>query len=277
MSFAGTAALGAIAGLTIFLGIPVARLGRPSRNRMAFLNAASIGVLLFILYDVLRNAADPIESAMDGSRSLGTWYALLLAAGLAVGLLGLVGYERLTLRRRPHTEQLPDGPGAALAASEVRPVGSLGLEGPYRVAFFIAVGIGLHNFSEGLAIGQSAAGGAYRFFLLLVIGFGLHNITEGFGVTAPLIGQRPSWRFLGLCGLVGGGPTFIGSMLGFKLSSPALSILFLALAAGAIIYVIGELQHAGRKIGSHDVAMLGLLTGFLAAYGTDLFLHVVGS
>jgi ZIP family zinc transporter len=146
-----------------------------------------------------------------------------------------------------------------------------------RLSLFIATGIGLHNFSEGLAIGQSAAVGAFQLFYLLVIGFGLHNITEGFGISAPLAGQRPSWRFLALCGVTAGGPTFLGTLIGHQFPSPALSVLFLALAAGAIMYVIGELQHAGRRIGSHDAGMLGLLSGFLAAYGTNVLLHVAGA
>jgi len=154
-----------------------------------------------------------------------------------------------------------------------------------RTALFIAVGIGLHNFSEGLAIGQSAAAGAYRFFLVLVIGFGLHNITEGFGISGPLLGARPSWRFLALLGAVGGGPTFIGTVIGYAVThlggatlfSQAVSVLFLGLAAGAIVYVVGELQHVNRKIGSHQVGMLGLLCGLLAGYGTDLLLKSLGA
>ena len=279
MSFAGTVGLGAVAGLTIFLGLPVARIGRPGAARMAFLNSAAVGVLLFIFYDVVKNAGQSIETALDDNRAQGIGYALLLAAGLAVGLLGLVVFERLVMRRRARL--MPSGPGALA-------VGVLGdaaarmaarrepLDPALRVALLIAVGIGLHNFSEGLAIGQSAAGGVYRLFAVLVIGFGLHNITEGFGITAPLIGRRPSWRFLGLCGLIGGGPTFFGTVLGYQFTSTAVSILFLAVAAGAILYVVGELQHAGRKIGAHDVAMVGLLLGFLAGYGTDLLVHVAG-
>jgi ZIP family zinc transporter len=165
-----------------------------------------------------------------------------------------------------------------LGEAQARPVARREpLDPALRVALFIAVGIGLHNFSEGLAIGQSAAGGVYRLFTVLVIGFGLHNITEGFGITAPLIGRRPSWRFLGLCGLIGGGPTFFGTLLGYQFTDTAVSILFLALAAGAILYVVGELQHAGRKIGAHDIGMVGLLAGFLAGYGTDLLIHVAGA
>jgi ZIP family zinc transporter len=87
---------------------------------------------------------------------------------------------------------------------------------------------GLHNFSEGLAIGQSAAIGATSFALILVIGFALHNATEGFAISAPLEqGERPSWRFLAGAGIVGGGPTFVGGVVGYSIVSPVLSILFL--------------------------------------------------
>ena len=279
MTFPQAAGLGAVAGLTILLGLPVARLGRPRPSRMAFLTLASVGVLLFLLYDVIKNASETITGALDTSRAQGIGYGLLLAAGLGTGLMGLLVFERLMKRRRP---QMPAGPGALAATIDQPPAVAEALRrqplsAAQRVAMFIAVGIGLHNFSEGLAIGQSAASGAYRLFLVLVIGFGLHNITEGFGITGPMIGERPSWRFLGLLGLVGGGPTFLGTLIGYQVTSAAVSVLFLALAAGAILYVIGELQHVGRKIGAHDVGMLGLLTGFLVAYATDLVLHAAGA
>jgi ZIP family zinc transporter len=246
---------------------------------MAFLTSASVGVLLFIFYDVIRNASETVESRMSASGGQGAALGLLLAAGLALGLFVLVTFERVS-RRSP----LPAGPGAMAAADTVartRPP----LQAPLRTALFIAIGIGLHNFSEGLAIGQSAAAGAYRFFLVLVIGFGLHNITEGFGISGPMIGKHPSWRFLGLLGAVGGGPTFVGTLVGYGvtrlggslLASQSVSVLFLGLAAGAIVYVVGELQHVNRKIGSHQMGMLGLLCGFLAGYGTDMVLKATGA
>jgi ZIP family zinc transporter len=279
MGFATTAALGAIAGFTIFLGLPVAR-ARPRPSRVALLNAASVGVLLFLFFDIIKNATEQIDTALGQSRARGIGYGVLLAAGLAVGLLSLVVFERLALRRRKPA--MPSGPGAMAAATAV--AGARARREPLapavRVALFIAIGIGLHNFSEGLAIGQAAHAGAFQQNLLyiLVIGFGLHNITEGFGITGPLVAMRPPWRLLGLLGLVGGGPTLVGTVLGYQVvNNVAVSVLFLALAAGAIVYVIGELQHAGRKLGSHDVAMIGLLTGFLLAYGTDRLLSVVGS
>jgi ZIP family zinc transporter len=279
MSFAGTALLGAVSGLTIFFGLPISRWGRPGPRIMAFLTSASVGVLLFIFYDVLRNASQTVESHLGGSTGEGVVLGLLLAAGLGVGMFVLVGFERVS-RRRP----LPTGPGAMMATATRAPT-RVPMQAPMRTALFIAVGIGLHNFSEGLAIGQSAAAGAYRFFLVLVIGFGLHNITEGFGISGPLLGARPSWRFLALLGAVGGGPTFIGTVIGYAVThlggstlfSQAVSVLFLGLAAGAILYVVGELQHVNRKIGSHQVGMLGLLCGLLAGYGTDLLLKSLGA
>lgn len=279
MSFAGTATLGAVSGLTILLGLPIARWGRPRPPLMALLTSASVGVLLFIFYDVIRNASETVEARMARSAGQGAGLGLLLAGGLAFGLFVLVMFERFS-RRSP----LPAGPGA-MAATDPAARSRMPLQAPLRTALFIAIGIGLHNFSEGLAIGQSAAAGAYRFFLVLVIGFGLHNITEGFGISGPMIGRRPSWRFLGLLGAVGGGPTFVGTLVGYgvtrlggsSLASDAVSVVFLGLAAGAIVYVIGELQHVNRKIGSHQMGMLGLLCGFLAGYGTDMLLKGLGA
>src|SRR6202035_4379985 len=110
----------------------------------------------------------------------------------------------------------PRGPGAmAASAQTARRLGVASLSPARRLALMIAIGIGLHNFGEGLAIGASAARGAIGLATLLVIGFALHNATEGFGIVAPLAGEagRPSWRFLLLMGLIGGGPTFMGTAI----------------------------------------------------------------
>jgi ZIP family zinc transporter len=111
---------------------------------------------------------------------------------------------------------------------------------------------------------------------LLILGFGLHNVTEAFGIAAPLAGQKTSWRFLLLVGLIGGGPNFIGTLIGYSYRSEILAVLFLSLAAGAIVYVIGELLAAGRKLEAHAWTGWGLAAGFFAGLLTDFLLVALG-
>jgi ZIP family zinc transporter len=143
----------------------------------------------------------------------------------------------------------------------------------------IAVGIGLHNFAEGLAIGNSAAAGDIALAVLLIIGFGLHNATEGFGIVAPLAaaGTRPSWSYLGLLGLIGGGPTFVGTLVGQRFTDDYVSIAFLALAAGSILYVVIELLAVGRRTASKPVFTWGLIAGLLLGFLTDAVVTAGGA
>jgi ZIP family zinc transporter len=147
------------------------------------------------------------------------------------------------------------------------------------LAMMIAIGLGLHNLSEGLAIGQSAVSGAISLAAVLIIGFALHNITEGFGIAAPMAADdTPApWRFLLFTGLVGGGPTFIGSVIGYSVTSPYAFVLFLTLAAGALIYVINQMFHVARRMNTPAALGWGVLAGFCAGYGTDLLLTYAGS
>jgi len=170
------------------------------------------------------------------------------------------------------------GPGAATTA-ELRPGLIAGLSEAHRLALFIALGIGLHNFSEGLAIGQSAASGEVSLALLLIIGFGLHNATEGFGIVAPMAsaGARPSWGFLAALGLIGGGPTFLGTLVGQRFTNETIAIAFLALAAGSILYVVIELLAVARKMGAKELTTWGLLIGLLAGFLTDAIVTAGGA
>jgi ZIP family zinc transporter len=277
MSAVQTVLLGAIAGLTIFVGLPVGRLQNLSGAARAFLNAIAIGVLVFLLVDVWPHAMAPVEQALtaarDHSGSYWRFVALLTVAvgGLAVGLLGLVVYDAMLARRR-----LPPLPLGAAVLVHQGPVARL--TNSQRHAFFIALGIGLHNLAEGLAIGQSAAAGELSLAVLLVIGFGLHNATEGFGIVAPLAGDtvRPSWAFLITMGLIGGGPTFVGTIIGRSMVNDFLSVGALVLAAGSILYVVIQLVTMAAQLGHKNRLLVGVFLGLMAGLGTDLIVVAAG-
>ncbi len=256
--------LGAVAGATIFLGLPIARMRSLPTSVQGLLNAFATGILVFLLWDILSHAGSPVEQALShwigipgtGARSGPGPFALMaviFAAGVGAGLLTLVYMNRAIFGRLRQGDHAP---------------------GPRNLAMAIATGLGLHNLSEGLAIGESAHAGAIAFAGVLVVGFALHNITEGFGIAAPMTADpKPvSWGFIGLAGLIGGGPTFIGTWIGYLGSSPYLSVAFLAVAAGALLYVLNELFHLGRRLCTPPAFAWGLLLGFLTAFGTDLFL-----
>ena len=281
MSTGGILALGAIAGLTIFIGLPLGRMRGMSPSVRTLLNALAIGILTFLLWDVLSGAVDPVETRLDAAHEDGaSWapfigHAALLAAGLGVGLLSLVYYDRLLPRRRS-VGGSSIGPGAA-SVQEFAP-GRIYHSPAARLALLIAVGIGLHNFAEGLAIGQSAAAGETSLALLLVIGFGLHNATEGFGIVAPMAAdeERPSWRFLAMLGLIGGGPTFVGTIVGQSFTSDAVSVLFLSLAAGSILYVIVQLIGVALRAGHKEMLYWGIFLGIIAGFATDFIIDAAG-
>ncbi|MEU8472313.1 ZIP family metal transporter [Streptomyces sp. NPDC029006] len=275
MSSGNIALLGAIAGFTIYLGLPLSRLRTPTPRLRAGLNAVAIGILIFLVWDVLAHAWEPVDEALGkhewGAAASG---GATLAAGLTIGLAGLVHYDGWIARRREAAAR-PAGPGAAVSA-ELAPrtrsqAGSL--------ALMIATGIGLHNFAEGLAIGNSAAQGEISLALLLIIGFGLHNATEGFGIVAPLAaeGERPSWPTLLWLGLIGGGPTFLGTLLGQHLVNDTLSIAFLGLAAGSILYVVIELLAVARKTGLKTLTTWCILLGLLLGFATDAVVTAAGA
>jgi len=267
--------LGALAGLTIFIGLPMGRLHDVGQTFKAFLSATATGILLFLFWDVLKEAIGPVESALNASNwGRFSWLAALAFGGFAAGLLSLVYYDSWMKARRRRSFL---GPGAA-SATELRRSHFTGLTPARWLALFIAMGIGLHNFSEGLAIGQSAAQGELSLAYVLVIGFGLHNATEGFGIVAPLAGDAdpPSWRFLALLGVIGGLPTFLGTGLGQAWTSTAVSVVFLALAAGSILYVVIELLNVLRGAGSKAMVTWGILLGLALGFGTDFVLVATG-
>ncbi len=149
----------------------------------------------------------------------------------------------------------------------------------YKLSMMIATGIGAHNFSEGLAIGQSYVAGSTGLALLLIIGFGAHNATEGFGIAGPLTGltKRPSPRFLAVAGLIGGGPTFLGTIVGSLWTSVFAYTFFLSIAGGALVYVSMLMYSSGRGQASNQILMLGMFFGICAGFLTDLIVRLGGA
>src|SRR5437588_7779 len=182
-----------------------------SRFNISPADARATGVLIFLFWDVLSHAVGPVETALkEGRGGRFAWLAFLLTAGFFAGLMSLVYYDTWMKRRRRRAFL---GPGAASTAEFEHDHHFTGMSPARWLAVFIATGIGLHNFSEGLAIGQSAAADKVSLAIVLIIGFGLHNATEGLGICAPLTGdqERPSWSFLALRGPICGRPTFPGT------------------------------------------------------------------
>ena len=281
MSFAQTVLLGALAGSTIYLGLPVGRMRiLGSRARVA-LAMFAVGVLAFIFVDVLSNGLTIVHVALqgykDGQISLAyvVWLVVLLAAGFGAGSAGLAVLQRRMRplgcaaaadcrrwRRRCCGERRA---GHGRARARRRAPRAL------RTGLTIAAAIGVHNFAEGLAIGVSARAGAISLATVLIIGFALHNATEGFGIVGPLGDIRPVVEAgSGSPGLIGGGPTFLGSIVGYEVTSHALELAFYAMAGGAILYVIGEVWNGMRRFGYRELELMMLTVGFLVGVITDL-------
>lgn len=178
------------------------------RGGMNFLLALTVGLLAFLLIDM---SEDALELAAESAALFQGPAMFVLAAGASFLLLMAIGRWRGT----------PTG---------------------LALSFFIALGIGLHNLGEGLAIGAAFAAGSAGLGTFLVIGFAIHNITEGIGIAAPILKEKPPlWSFLALT-LIAGFPAVIGLWLGSLATAPQWSSLALAIGAGAILQVIVEVS-----------------------------------
>ena len=283
MSFGETVLLGALAGFTIYLGLPLGRIEFVSQRARVALAMFSVGVLAFLFAEVLVHGVEIVEEHFEelgeggGSLLEGLGLALMFGGGFALGSAGLALVER----RMRMSKQPPIAGGATdamtveqaeLAAGEDLGARALAL----RTGMTIAAAIGLHNFAEGLAIGVSASTGEIGLATVLIIGLAVHNATEGFGIVGPLGSVRPSWTWLAVAGLVGGGPVFLGAIVGYNVTSEPLELLFYSVSAGAILYVIGEIWGAMRRLGHRELGLLMLGAGVFLGVATEMVIAYGG-
>jgi ZIP family zinc transporter len=181
---------------------------RLSAQAMNFILALTIGLLVYL---AVGTWLDALEFAAELPAFWQGVPMVLLIALIALGVLLVVGARRKGVERTP-----------------------------LEIAYLIALGIGLHNLGEGLAIGAAFAQGEAALGTFLVIGFTLHNITEGVGIAAPIVRQQPAWMHFGLLILLAGGPAIVGTWIGGFAFNPVWATIFLALGIGAIVQVIWE-------------------------------------
>ncbi len=246
--------LGLLAGMTIFLGLPVARLKGASESLRGKLALGSAGVLLFLIIEVGYHAIETLEmTAKSGDMNMALLQGGILTIGLVLGLIGLGAIEE--------------------NRHQAKSVGAT----PLEIANMIAIGIGLHNFAEGLAIGQSYSSGNASFGLILVLGFALHNATEGFGIAAPLTGANVPWSKLITLGFIAGGPTALGAALGGTFVNTNFELFILSLAVGSLIYVTRELLRLRFTALSTVEAMTALTLGLVIGIGTEIYIEVASA
>ncbi len=223
-------------------------LRRIGRRGMDFLLSLTVGLLIFLGVEALSEALELAGRVPGPYQGVG-----LVTIGVVASFLAIVA-------------------AGALARGRTRDEGAQRLV----LAYLIALGIGLHNFGEGLAIGAAYAVGALAFGAFLVIGFTVHNLTEGFGIVAPLVRSRPAWQHFLALGLLGGAPAILGTWIGGLLYSDIWATLFFAIGAGAIFQVVYEIgKLLGRDTGGSTwnvTNVLGLLTGLAIMYVTGLLI-----
>jgi len=220
------------------------RLGRRGLN---FILALTIGLLVFLVVDMFEEAR---ERALSAPATLGAPILVPLLALLTAGFLMLAGQS---LRRRQRDD------------------------GGLNLAYQIAIGIGLHNLGEGLAIGSAFAIGEAALGVFLIVGFTLHNVTEGIGIAAPLVGNRPKLAHFLALAAIAGAPAIVGTWIGAFTFSPFWTTVFLAIGIGAILQVIvevGRLVYRSQRRHNEPaltwVSLGGVTAGIVVMYATAL-------
>ena len=251
---------GLMALLGIYVGVIPVSLGmlwlpfvrRVGAQWLRMLIAFTIGLLGFLAVDA---GLEGLEIAGEAPAAFGGTELVLL--GAIAAFLVLSGIEAYLRRRREGAQAAGAGAG--------------------YLALMVAIGIGLHNLGEGLAIGSAYATGALALGAFLVVGFAIHNTTEGLAIVAPLASRDPGLGRLAALGLIAGAPAILGAWIGAAAFNPSLAALLFGVGVGAIVQVIWQLSPAmrdddGRLL--HTQAVLGLLAGVAVLYLTGLLVSV---
>jgi len=232
--------------IPVFLGLfwfPALRQLGP--RWMMFLMAITAGLLLFLGIDAMNEALEQAQQIGGPFQGVG-----LTGIGIVVTFLLLAAISRRqAIAGRSDADQR------------------------LAVAFMIAMGIGLHNLGEGLAIGAAYSVGAASLGTFLVIGFIIQNITEGLGIIVPVLKDKPALRRLALMGLIGGAPAIVGAWVGGLVYSQVMSVLFLAIGAGAVLEVVYEIAKLIQKDAARRPLPLTIFSGVTVGM---LMLYVAG-
>ena len=239
--------LGALAGLLpVYLGIVTAlfAIRLTSRSTEGLLMGIAMGILVYLFFDLMHEAVE-----LTGSRDPLSWGVLL--GSLFVSFVGLVGLEQSQLRGKVSFGQF------------------------LTLPYMIAVGMGLHNLGEGLAIGASYANGEWVLSGLLVTGFAIHNGTEGFGIIGAAGRKTLDWKDIVLLGLIAGLPTSLGTVLSGGGTTPYATIVFFTLAAGSLLYVVLSLVTIAYTATRRLQVALGVFLGISFMYVSGMVLTLV--
>jgi len=208
-----------------------------SKNKYHFFLALTAGLLLFLAIDSVEEALEVSKEGLADSFN----GVLLVATVIVFSFLGLY-YAGEKLVKRAESSKITK---------------------PVAVALMIAIGIGLHNFGEGLAIGAAVGLGSIAFSTFLIVGFALHNTTEGIAIAAPMSRGKAMIGKLAGFGLIAGAPVIFGAWIGGFVYSPFTSVVFLSIGAGAIFQVIITILRWIREEGDKNLSSAAVASGFV--------------